>query len=290
MTSPVADLHNAISASPYRAAPEAAAKLDHLICKKSLSREFRNDPRLFATIRPSKDIIRLGIPILELLWSAAYLYLVTFQDYQYANMRGEAMFMVGGIPRSATAYVLYRELLKAHSTESPIEWPSREIAPVRFPQKGKDIYGANELFLIAISWIIHHEIAHACLVHQEVTTASILKENAAGKAAIKWVFEGTQEAQPLLKRSMGIVTALFLLLAYEIEVGPNHLKTDPPSFECLVFNLDAIGVDPNDTIYAFALVLVQIHLMQGGFPYECNQEETFREMLVSACSALRNKI
>lgn len=288
MPSPIADLLGAIASCPFRVAPEAAHALNKVIDDRTLTLEVCYDPRLFAELIPSKGQIRLGVPFLEVLWSAAHAYIVTFHEYQLANRRGETLFAVGGTSRTAAAYALYRQLLSAHARGNPIEWPSQEIVPVRFPLEGTDIYAANELFLVAISWIIHHEIAHARLDHQEVTVTSISQENEADGAATQWVCAGTEETRPLHKRSMGIVTAVVLLLAYDIETRRNHSTTHPPSFERLILNLDATGLGPDEMIYAFALVLVEIHLAQGKVPYTSNQDGTFRDMCVSACLALRD--
>lgn len=290
MPSPIVELLNAIASSPFRVAPEAAEDLNELISAKSLSLEICDDQRLFAELLPSKALIRLGVPFLEVLWSAAYAFIVTFSEYQKANERGETMFEVGGTPRREAAYRLYRRLLEAHAAGKQIPWPSQEIIPVRFPQEGTDAYVANELFLVAISWIIHHEIAHARLGHQEVTVASILQENEADQAATHWVCEGTQETQPLHKRSMGIVTAVLVLLAYDIESGRTRSITHPPTFERLILNLDATGFGQDEMIYAFAFVLLEIHLVQSKIAYEVDRDGSFRDMCVSACLALRNMV
>lgn len=290
MPSPIIGLLSTIASSPFRVAPEAAADLDNLISAKSLSLEFCDDPRLFAEVLPSKGLIRLGVPFLEVLWSAAHAYIVIFHEYQQAYALNQTMFEVGGTPRTEAAYRLYRELLQAHATGKPITWPSLEIVPAQFPKEGSDAYVANELFLVAISWVIHHEIAHARLEHQEVTVASILQENEADQAATRWICVGTQETQPLHKRSMGIVIAVLVLLAYDIEAGRTHSKTHPPTFERLILNLDATGLGQDEMIYAFAFVLLEIHLVQSKISYEVDKEGTFRDMCVSACLAIRNAV
>lgn len=288
MPSPINELLNAIASSPFRVAPEAADKLNDVISEKTLFLEFCDDQRLFAELLPKKALIRLGVPFLEVLWSAAHAFIVIFSEYQSENKLGQSMFDVGGTPRREMAYRLYRELLEAHTARKPIEWPSKEILPMRFPQEGTDNFVANELFLVAISWIIHHEIAHARLAHQEVTVAPIFEENQADQAATRWIFENEQETQPQHKRAMGVATAVLVLLAYDLEAGRTHSITHPPTFERLILNLDATGLGDNEMIYAFALVLLEIHLVQYEIKYEIDRESSFQEMCVSACLALRN--
>lgn len=288
MTSPIVKLLDAIASSPFRVAPEAATKLNNIVLERSLSLELHDDSNIFAELIPSKALIRLGVPFLEVLWSAAHAYIVIFHEYQQASARNQKMFDVGGTSRTEAAYRLYRELLQAHATCKSIPWPTLEIVPIQFPREGTDAYVANEIFLVAISWIIHHEIAHARLEHQDVTVASIQQESEADQAATRWVCEGTQETRHLHKRSMGIVTAILVLLAYDIEAGRSHSKTHPPSFERLILNLDATGIGEDEMIYAFTFVLLEIHLAQSEISYEVDKEGTFRDMCVSACFGLRN--
>jgi len=222
MKSPITELFDAITTSPYRVAPEVASDLDEIIREKTLTIDFCDNSKLIAEVVISKNIIRLGVPFLEVLWSAAHAYIVIFHEYQLANNRHEVLFNVSGTDRTAAAYKLYRESLLAHICGNPILWSSHKVMPIQFPQVGTDGYVANELFLVAISWIIHHEIAHSRLDHQEFTTTSILQEQDADRAATKWICEGTKETMPLHKRSMGIITAIILLIAYDIENGRKH--------------------------------------------------------------------
>lgn len=290
MQSPVAALLNAIAGSPFRVAPETAADLHALVISTSLALEFCDDKRLFAEFVVSRKLIRIGLPFLEVLWAAAHAYVLIFHECQQASIRGETTFAVGERTRTAMAYKLYRDLLLSHAAGNSIKWPSRQVRPVCFPQQGTDIHVANEVFLVAISWIIHHEIAHARLEHQEVTVSSVQEENEADHAATRWVCYGKQETEPLRKCAIGIVTAVLLLIAYDFEVRRNCSSDHPPSFERLVLNLDATGLGENDMIYAFAFKLVEIHLVQFGAAYEIDRQGSFRDMCVSACLAVREAV
>ena len=288
MPSPIADLLNAIAASPFRIAPKARADLNQVIDSKALALEICADKALSAELIVSSNLIRLGVPFLEVLWAAAHAYIVVFHECQQANKRGDISFAIGGIPRTARAYKLYRELLQAHAAGSPVEWPSLDIRPERYPPQDTDSFIANELFLVAIAWIIHHEIAHARLGHQEVTVTSVSQENEADEAATRWVCRGTKDSASLHKRATGVVTAVVLLIAYDLEVHRTRSKTHPPSFERLIRNLDATGLGESEMIYAFAFKLVEIHLLQSDVPHELDREGAFRDTCISACMALRN--
>lgn len=287
MQSPIEPLFNAIAASPYRVAPETSLELGSLIVEKSIRLEFCSDKQMRAELQLSRNIVCLGVPFLEVLWAAAYAYIVVYNECQLANKSGATFFSIADTPRTAAAYQLYRDLLQAHAAGSPIAWPLSARQPERYPQEGTDGYIANELFLVAVSWIIHHEIAHARLEHQAITVSSINEENDADRTATRSVCGTTEESQPLQKRAMGIVAALLLLIAYDLEVPRAQSSTHPPPFERLILNLDATNLGENEMVYGFAFKLVEIHLLQSRVPYEINRTGTFREMFVSACLALR---
>lgn len=289
MPSPIIELMHPIAASPFRVAPAAIAALEAVIASKSIKLELSLAARTEAKLIISTKLVHLGIPFLEVLWAAAHAYIVIFQECQHANARGEVMFSIGERPRTAKAYALYRTLLTARAAGELIDWPSLEIRPERLPSENSDVFIANEVFLVAVSWLIHHEIAHARLGHQaELKVLSLQEEQQADQEASQWVFQESAEPLASQKRAMGVVTAVLVLIACELEKPPTHSNSHPPSFERLIVNLDAAGLEENAMPYAFAFKLVEIHLLQSGVPHEIERTGTFREMLVSACLLLRD--
>jgi hypothetical protein len=103
-SSPLSKLFNAIASSPFRVAPEGVDTLQSKIEKRDITLEFTDKPMVYAEYVVSKALIRLGVPFLEALWAAGYVYNVTFHEYQASNRRGERYFSLGAIPRVANPY------------------------------------------------------------------------------------------------------------------------------------------------------------------------------------------
>lgn len=289
MPTPVAPLLNAIAASPFRVRPEMFADLDEFVSTECIELEFIEGTWKLAEVVPGRGLIRLGVPFLETLWAAAHAYIVVFRECQKASQAGARAFAIAAQPCTANAYSLYRDLLVGHAYKNPIDWPTGNIRPERYPPEGTDSYIANELFLVAVAWIIHHEIAHVRLKHQPLTinSMSMQEERQADLVATRWLCEQSPDLQPLRKCAMGIVAAVLFLLAHELESGRSS-SSHPQPFERLIWNLDTTGLEENDMVYSFAFKLVEIHLLQSALPHEIDRAGSYRDMLVSACLALRS--
>lgn len=287
MASPIEPLMNAIAASPFRIAPEAADALSQEINELNIRLEFVNNQNKFAEYATDTRIVRLGTQYLEVLWSTSHAFIVVFDEYEKTHLRGAEFFQVGADERTRAAYALYRRLLQAHVRGQPLEWQDSEVRPVQIPHPDTDAHIANELFLTAIAWIVHHEIAHARLGHEDVTVNSVLQESDADRAATDWVSGGTREPGPLFKRGMGITCAILHLLAYDLEHGRVTFTSHPPTYERLVASLDRLGFESSHKLYAFAFVLLEILLAQHGVEVETDRQASFHEMLASACLRVR---
>ena len=287
---PISELFNAIAASPFRVAPEAATGLEGEIENLNITLEFTDKPEIYADYVASTDNakIRLGVPFISALWAAAYAYIVAYHEYQIAQRKGERYLALGKIPRVADAYQLYRSARDAVASCEQFQWPQGARKPLRYPFEHSDGYKANELFLVAISWIIHHEIAHARLGHNKLTVASIAEEVDADKSATRTICAGEADNQRLHKRAMGVGAAIVFLLALDLQAGRTTTTTHPLSFERLLNNLDLTGLDEDQMIYDFAFVLVDIHIAEKGINEDIDRNGKSRDMCVSACMLLRS--
>lgn len=286
---PISVLFGAIAASAFRVAPEAAARLEAEIARLRISLEYSDDPQVYAEYVVSDAKVRLGVPFLSALWTAAHAYIVTYHEYQLAQRKGARYFSLAQVPRVVDAYTLYRSAREAVAQCKSFAWPHDATKPLRYPFEHSDGYAANELFLVAVSWIIHHEIAHGRLGHEELTVASRLQETQADSAATRWICEGESDNLRLHKRAMGVGTAIVFLLALDLQVGRLSTTTHPPSFERLMSNLDLVGLGDDQMIYAFAFVLVDIHVAEHSInDDDIDRDGTFRDMCVSACMQLRS--
>lgn len=288
MPSVIEPLLNAIAASPFRVAPEAEESLAAVVAERRVTLEFVDHIETYAEFLPAKSLVRLGTPFLEVLWASSYSFIVIFDEYEQANKRKDEYFHVGASPRTSAAYTLHRRLLEAHVAKARAPWPLPDLKPVRFPEPNTDGHVANELFLTAVSWIIHHEIAHCRLDHEELTVNSVRQEADADRAATDWVCHDNAESGPLFKRALGIACANLHLLAYDLQQNRVHWTTHPPTYERLLANLDRIGFEENHKVYAFGFVLLEILLAHHGINVEVDRAVSFHEMLATACFTVRS--
>lgn len=288
MRSVIEPLLHAIAASPFRVAPEIEGRLSEVVERRRITLEYVDDLDTYAEYIPKQALIRLGTPFLEVLWASSYAFVVIFDEYEQANKRRDSFFHVGATTRTSSAYSLHRHLLEAHVAKTRVNWPLPEFRPVQFPEQNTDGHVANELFLTAISWIIHHEIAHARLDHEELTVNSALQESEADRAATDWLYAAADDSGPVLKRALGVACANLHLLAYDLQSNRVRWTTHPPTYERLLLNLDRIGLDENNRVYAFGFVLLEILLAHHGIAVNVNREESFHEMLATACFTVRS--
>ena len=286
MPSPVLTLAKTIAASPFRVAPEAAAALDDFVRANGLLLEITNDPKVFAEVDPPRGPIRLGIHALDLVWTATHTYLILFDEYEKHSQRRAEFFDVGAIARTQSAFELYRWALEQYLTRTTSTWPSSNILPVASPQLGSEAHATNELFLVAISWVIHHEIAHVRLQHDNLSVRPLEEETAADKQATGWVCSEAQDQSEIQKRALGMATAILVLTACDLKLARTSSVTHPLSFERLMHCLDHSGLPDDSKVFAFVYVLIQIHLAEIGV-YFHRDEGSFRDMCVEGCLEIR---
>ncbi|MEO6975352.1 MAG: phage exclusion protein Lit family protein [Gallionella sp.] len=243
---------------------------------------------MIAEIEPS-GLIRLGVRALELVWASALAYYVLFDEGTKSSKRKEEFFSIGKIPRARQAFDLYRWALNQYLSEQPSEWPSLKIRPVQFPATGTDSHIANELFLVTISWIIHHEIAHARRNHlNTIPINPLAEENEADQVATSWVCEAiTSGDDPRHKPAFGVVTAILVLMDCDLRAGHLTSSTHPPSYERLMRCLDHIGLPDDSRVWSFVLFILEIHFSDVGFDFS-SSDGSFREKCMSACFAIRD--
>jgi hypothetical protein len=276
-----------VAASPFRVAPEAAENLVSNIARRNITLAYVENPAVLAEYSPSQAIVTVGGGYLDALWAAAHLYLVAIRAYQEAQKDGKSMFGLAEDSRVAAAYLLYLDRMKLVAQGVSQEWPKDSPKPTRYPFKHTDGYATNELFLVAIGWVIHHEIAHAMLDHEEGSIDSVREEKQADREATRWVCTQPADDDELFKRAIGISTAILFLIALDLHLSRRTLTTHPPSWERLLDALDIACLADDHRVYAFTFVMLDIHLAAHGITGNNDRSGTFRDMCVGACMLLR---
>jgi Peptidase U49 len=187
------------------------------------------------------------------------------------------------------------------------EMPSDLPQPFAASAHGSDESCADELCLVALGWIIFHELVHIERGHknleaeieeilrnkdfenarkisdklkaaaQEVSAQSILEEKEADMGAAEWVLSGVLDDQPkLLKRGMGVMVGLVWLASREVYKHREEFGTHPPAYDRLyqvLLQFFPDGGDANhDLIWNSSQLMLNLHLQDYGIPLDETRE------------------
>ena len=199
------------------------------------------DNKLGFSIRidPNRKQIILPITALEYLWACTFYYIVLYQECVKAQSEGCVDFDLERLnDRLRRAEQLFNWAYKNINNNKLEDWPHNLPSPDA--SLNCDINVANELFLCALAWIIHHEIAHVTLKHNILIHGiTINEEKMADIKATEWILDMLQSGDDRLKkRGYGIAIAILTLQSLEVNATNNSHLTHPRPHERLDYCLD----------------------------------------------------
>jgi len=278
MRSPILELESAIAGAPFRIAPEREHELGGWVDSHGVTLDLLDQKGFTFHVYTQGKEIQTSIAILEYLWATSHTHLVLYDEYAKAQIRGETQFDTGGNSRSRGALDLSRWAMNNLLSTGTQTWPESQIKPQSEPEHGSDVHTANELFLCAFAWMMHHEMAHIRLGHTAALTArSLQEEKEADVEATRWILSKCQDPKQSQKRTYGVVAAILALKAISSPSTQGVLTTHPPTFERLDYCLSESGVDPDNEAYAFAACVMQIQLAYRGVSIS-HEGKDFREI------------
>lgn len=261
MRSPILSLENAISGAAFAIAPERAQELAGQKDLERFSLRMTDERGFAIRVNVSTRVATLPIATLEYLWCCALFFFVLHQEYANAQASGAERLDLNQVPRISVALDLLNWARSNMLGSGVFPWPADKPKPSARLADAGDPHVANEIFLSAIAWIIHHEIAHVRLKHGAMHSVySIQQERAADLCATDWILKDSTIDAETQKRQLGIVTALLAMQFLDEPKGSNtYVGTHPPSVERLDYCLDAASVNDDSTVCAFALAVFQFH-------------------------------
>lgn len=146
--------------------------------------------------------------------------------------------------------------------------------------KSEQLGLGEEIFQMAVAWVLHHELAHLRLPHK---VPSVKIEYEADQAATDWLLkvEGLTQAD-LIARQFGIATGLGWLSALNVYVGPGSGKTHPPSGQRFVKGIEYMTAglgNEAELPWAICQMVLHLHAQNAGFPVEAkHMEGSFKEI------------
>ena len=242
-----------IAGSPFNIAPEHTDYLVNLRNSRNIEIEMIDKPGFSIDVVVDTKLVRLPVPALEYLWACGHFLWVTTQEYQAAQMRGETQLDFDRNARLITAETLFEWAKQNIKTPNINPWPIDLPSPKSFPKKHSDIHVANELFLSAIAWIIHHELAHVAFQHSGFV--SVLEEKQADVEATHRILAALDKSDPKLrKRAFGIAVALLCIQSLDAEMPRPTIETHPHAYERIWHCFERYTIGDREDIEAFLVV------------------------------------
>ena len=169
--------------------------------------------------------------------------------------------------------------VRPEQSTPPLLWPAGLPRPRQRTQYASDGHVADELFLCAGAFILHHELAHFRCMHKWSMFSEDNREMEveADAAAASWILDGVERPDPRFgKRALGLAIALGWLTsiaAYVVEDQTHH----PPSTERLSKILGNYIDDDDDVIWAVVSTILRANLEAAKIPYDRTRKGGFRQ-------------
>jgi hypothetical protein len=281
-SSPIEVLRTYLFPTLRTVCPERAIELFGVIDQRQIRFEFNEtEERILFQSDSTKGVIRVGTRCLERLWALAYCYFIFYDKMREAKLRDPSVRSIG-FGSDPTLAAVSRLLSWAISVDWQIkaegksridplpEWPDDLPRPIPNPAKCSNEDVADKLFLTALGFILHHELAHIRLDHVRQTgTDSVLQEKDADRSAAAWLLDNIPpDDNRFVQRLLGIALAMLWIAALDIYVPPDAASTHPPGYDRLYQLLAQHLDDPHHPVWGFVSLALEAHLHAKGCAYD----------------------
>ena len=261
-----------IAACAFSVAPERARDLQKLRESYGIKLEAVDEPRFGIRVDPLTGTVKLPVAALEYLWACAHLFVVVYQENVKAQASSRSQLQFHTNPNLQRAEALFGWAKRNLNGDGKAMWPSGLPTPEQRLQNA-DLEFITHLFLIALAWIIHHEVAHVTQRHTPgITSRSLTEENGADRVATDWILgDRDPNAQDTLKRGLGIATAILTLQSLEIRQSTMHgPETHAPAQERLHRCLGGYQIGSEQGIEAYTVSTLQVLYDELGIRADIN--------------------
>ncbi len=288
ITSPLSDMIELVPASMINVAPERQDDL--LAALQGVTLVLSAQPRWIAHYAPATQEIHISFRILELFWSTAYAYTVLFDEvYAARNPLDRTPADLTHPQLVANAMELLRWALQDWIDASGTPLPISRF-PQRLPRRlGSHASVADELSLLAVGFILHHELAHHRFNHVPGEQSEVLEqEQEADAAAAEWILDGVPVGSPYMtKRAAGASIGMLALTARCVHNNRHGGGGHPRHFDRLFNLLDRyLASEPNHSAWIFATVAVKLHLDNSQVSVSAEVFGSYRDCLNSYIDAI----
>jgi Peptidase U49 len=264
-----------------RIAPEKARHLFAILNEKQITFRFIQDNgRILFTADMSNRVISVGEKCLERLWALSFGYFIFYESMAKAK---HLDISTTKIPvendvnlKTAAQLILWATSVDwqakagglAESGSMP-EWPNGLPRPIPDPKKESNEDVGDKLFLSAVGFILHHELAHIRFEHvAQNSTDSILNEKEADRAAAEWLLDGFEpDDKEFIQRAFGIAVALLWLAGLAAYV-PHTATTHPPGYDRLYQVIFQFVANDRHPVWGLLEIVLEFHLQVSQTPYD----------------------
>jgi hypothetical protein len=304
MTKPIDPLIRHLFPSLRTIAPEKANELEEIIQRHNLELKIEDtEESFFFTANPQAGKIKAGNGALCRLWAIASGSFCLYTNVAEAKQRNigirELDLKESERMRRATRLLEWviqveYDLAQAKLKKQPvpkISWPSDAPHPVEHPVHASDEHVADELFLCAGAFILHHDLAHIRLEHEQTNDPSDHRklETEADMAAASWILDGVDKTSAVFtKRLLGVALGLVWPTIVAVFAAEDQ-TTYPPSFERLMDVMGRYVDDPNHVVWAFVGTMLRATAEARRMKYDENREATaFRDDVEYCIEVFKN--
>lgn len=273
MESPISILKQFVFLSLRRIAPEKGDNLSSVIEQQGITFRFVQDKdRIFFTADSMNGVIAVGESCLERLWAMSYSYFLFYEamckakdedeSIKYIDIKSNLELENADKLLAWATSVDWQIKAEGKQRQAPLpEWPDSLPRPIENPQNASNEDIADKLFLSAVGFILHHELAHIQLGHTKTTgVESILNEKYADRESAKWLLDGLQSTdKEFIQRIFGIAIALLWTATLDAYV-PSAGETHPPGYDRLYQTLSIFVDDDWHPVWEFVSIALGMHL------------------------------
>lgn len=306
MANPIHVLLDHFFPSLEKIAPEKGADLQNVMAQHQLKFEIEDtEESFFFFANPAEKKITAGVGSLGRLWATAYGYFCLYSvvadvaktDIHTVHEVNLTQDKRVGEASSLLAWTIHVEHEIAELTKqkkalpSALDWPNNLPQPTPNPPYASDNHVADELFLCAGAFILHHELAHIRLGHKASSDANKMRgiEDEADMAAAHWLLDGLkQEDDRFVKRVLGIALALSWMASFSVFL-PEDKVYHPPSCERLNRIIKEFVSDPNHVAWAFVSTILRANMEARNMAYDQQREVTSFKDDVEYCISVFKK-
>jgi hypothetical protein len=212
--------------------------------------------------------IEVSRKAIEFLWASALAYFVLYDEFYVTGHRGD----VTQFPRVRAALDLLKVVVEDVVNDEDQAWPATP-RPLAGPPDATDEGVADELCLVAVGFLLHHEFAHRRLRHSGGSAIEL--EQDADQEATRWLLDAVETlSNKEQKRSLGIGVAMASLVAIGIHTGRHGGTTHPHGFNRLFNTMDRyLGNVPEHSAWLLVSIALKLHLMNNERGLTCPEGE-----------------